>query len=370
MRAQKNRILFIAPLPPPVHGSAMVSRQIKESRAVNDAFRCDWVNMSTSRRMDEIGKTTLSKPFRLAGSLFLTFWKLLTHHYDLCYLAITCHGKGFLKDAPFVLLCKLFGRKILIHQHNKGMANDVDRWPYRWLLPLCYKNARVILLSWNLYPDIEKVVPRENVAICPNGIKIEESHKENNTGNGNTIPRLLFLSNLLESKGVIVLLDALRILKDKGYSFICDFVGGETKEIDAKRFNEEVEMRGLKDIAVYLGRKYGDEKEAAFENADIFVLPTYNDCFPLVLLEAMQHRLPCITTKEGCIPDMVKDGENGFLAERKDPESLAGSIGKLLKDKDLRLKMGENGYQKLMAYFTEEKFENNLIKILNYKLNL
>ena len=317
MRARKNRILFIAPLPPPVHGSAMVSRQIKESRAVNDAFRCDWVNMSTSRRMDEIGKTTFSKPFRLAGSLFLTFWR-----------------------------------------------------PYRWLLPLCYKNAEVILLSWNLYPDIEKVVPRENVAICPNGIKIDESIKEDNTGNGNTIPRLLFLSNLLESKGVIVLLDALKILKDQGYSFVCDFVGGETKEIDAKRFNEEVEMRGLKDIAVYLGRKYGDEKEAAFESADIFVLPTYNDCFPLVLLEAMQHRLPCITTKEGCIPDMVKDGENGFLAEKKDPESLAGSIGKLLKDKDLRLKMGEDGYQKLMAYFTEEKFENNLIKILNYKLNL
>lgn len=370
MRARKNRILFIAPLPPPVHGSAMVSRQIKESRAINDAFRCDWVNMSTSRRMDEIGKTTFSKPFRLAGSLFLTFWKLLTHHYDLCYLAITCHGKGFLKDAPFVLLCKLFGRKIIIHQHNKGMANDLDRWPYRWLLPLCYKNARVILLSWNLYPDIEKVVPRENVAICPNGIKIDESIKEDNTGNGNTIPRLLFLSNLLESKGVIVLLDALKILKDQGYSFVCDFVGGETKEIDAKRFNEEVEMRGLEDVAFYHGRKNGAEKEEAYKKCDIFVFPSYNETFGLVLLEAMSYRKPIVTTNEGGIPDIVKDGENGLIAERKNPESLAECIARLLDDKEARLRMGENGYQKLMAYFTEEKFENNLIKILNYKLNL
>lgn len=359
----RKRILFIAPLPPPVHGSAMVSRQIRESRAINGAFRCDWVNMSTSRRMDEIGRTTLAKPFRFAGAFLKTFWKLMTHRYDLCYLAITCHGKGFLKDAPFVLLCKLFGRKIIIHQHNKGMANCVDRRPYRWLLPLCYKNATVILLSWNLYPDIEKIVPREKVAICPNGIKVDAGFKK--AENKNEVSHLLFLSNLIESKGVIVLLDALKILKDKGYVFICNFVGGETKEIDAKRFGEEVEKRGLKDIAVYLGRKYGDEKEAAFESADIFVLPTYNDCFPLVLLEAMQHRLPCITTKEGCIPDMVKDGENGFLAERKDPESLAGRIGKLLKDKDLRLKMGEDGYQKLMAYFTEEKFEEKLIKIIN-----
>jgi glycosyltransferase involved in cell wall biosynthesis len=252
------------------------------------------------------------------------------------------------------------------------MADDVDRRPYRWLLPLCYKNARVILLSWNLYQDIEKVVPRENVAICPNGIKIDESIKEDNTGNGNTIPRLLFLSNLIESKGVIVLLDALRILKDKGYSFICDFVGGETKEIDAKRFNEEVEMRGLEDVAFYHGRKNGAEKADAFEKCDIFVFPSYydNECLPLVLLEAMQHFSPCVTTNEGGIPDIVKDGENGLIAERKNPESLAEMIARLLNDKEARLKMGEDGYQKLMAYFTEEKFENNLIKILNYKLNL
>ena len=50
------RVLFIAPLPPPVHGSAMVSQYIKESRVVNEAFDCDFVNLSTSRSMEEIGK--------------------------------------------------------------------------------------------------------------------------------------------------------------------------------------------------------------------------------------------------------------------------------------------------------------------------
>ena len=171
---KKPRILFVGALPPPVHGSAVVSQQIKDSKLINDSFDSDWVNLSTSRRMDEIGKKTLAKPFRLLGALCRELWLLLTHHYDLCYLAITCHGSGFLKDTPFVLLAKLFCKKIVIHQHNKGMANDVDRWPYRWLLPLCYKNAKVILLSWYLYPDIERVVPKENVVICPNGIRIQE----------------------------------------------------------------------------------------------------------------------------------------------------------------------------------------------------
>ena len=164
------KVLFIAPLPPPVHGSAMVSQYIKDSRLVNEQFDCDFVNLSTSRRMDEIGKGGIKKLLRFVGAYFALLWKLLTRRYDLCYLAITCHDMGFLKDAPFVLLCKLFRRRVLIHQHNKGMSRCVDRWPYRWLLPLAYRNTTVMLLSWHLYDDIASVVKREQVVICANGV--------------------------------------------------------------------------------------------------------------------------------------------------------------------------------------------------------
>ena len=164
------KILFIAPLPPPVHGSAMVSQYIKDSQLVNEQYDCDFVNLSTSRRMDEIGKGGIKKLLRFVGAYLTLLWKLLTRRYDLCYLAITCHGVGFLKDAPFVLLCKLFRRRVLIHQHNKGMSRYVDRWPYRWLLPLVYRHTKVMLLSWHLYDDISRVVKRDQVVVCANGI--------------------------------------------------------------------------------------------------------------------------------------------------------------------------------------------------------
>ena len=358
---KSRRILFVAPLPPPVHGSAMVSQQIKDSKSVNEAFCCDWVNLSTSRRMDEIGKGSLAKVFRFVAAFFVTLGKLMTRRYDMCYLAITCYGTGFLKDAPFVLLCKLFGRKIVIHQHNKGMANYVDRRPYRRLLPLVYRKARVILLSWHLYPDIERVVPKENVVICPNGIaNTENAHAVHH----NATPRLLFLSNLIESKGVLVLLDALKILADKGVMFACDMVGGETKEIDAKRLEKELDKRGLAQVVHYHGRKVGAEKDAFFENSDIFVLPTYYECFPLVLLEAMQHHLPCVTTDEGGIPDIVADGVNGVICERKSATSLANGIKKLLNDEELRVEMGNNGHARYETQFTIVHFENTLIQLL------
>lgn len=388
----RKRILFIVPLPPPVHGSAMMCRYIMDSRLINDTFQCDYVNLSTSRRMDEIGKRSINKIWRFVGSYFIVLGKLLIHRYDACYLAITCHGIGFLKDAPFVLLCKLFGCKVIIHQHNQGMANDVGRWPYRWLFPLVYKNTTVILLSWKLYPDVEKVVKREQVTVCPNGIPDIEidtvSQKHHNT-----IPHLLFLSNLIESKGVVDLLDACKILKDNGYRFICNFVGGETNDFDARHFNEEVRKRGLDSTACflgegygkhkvyqypnsnvlmhaqgryvnYLGRSYGKEKEQILEDSDIFIFPTFNECFPLVLLEAMRHKLAIVTTDEGGITDIVTDGENGLICKKRSPQDLASKIIFLLENPSKIVEMGACGRRVYENKFVLSQFETNIAVLL------
>lgn len=357
------RFLFITPLPPPVHGSAMVSQYIKDSKIIQGNFKCDFVNLSTSRRMAEIGKWNIMKIFRFLRSYLVVFAKLLMIRYDLCYLAITCHGTGFLKDAPFVLLCKLFGRKVVIHQHNKGMSHCVDRWPYRWLLPLVYRNTKVILLSWHLYDDISKVVKREQVLICPNGIP-EISVRTSVSERNNPVPRLLFLSNLIESKGVYVLLDACKILKDKGYKFVCNFIGGESKEINRIVFEAALKERGLNECVVYHGPKYGNEKEEFWEVTEVFVQPTYEDCFPLTIVEAMQHGRPVVSTDEGAVPDLVIENENGFVCKRKDVDSLVIALEKLLNDKKLREDMGVNGYQIYKNEFTLDVFEKNMNDIL------
>ena len=376
---KKHRILFITPLPPPVHGSAMVSQYIKDCKELQEEFVCDFVNLSTSRNIDEIGKKSIMKYLRFIATYFVTFWKLLTHRYALCYLAITCHGMGFLKDAPFVLLCKLFGRKVVIHQHNKGMSNCVDRWPFRWLLPLVYKNTKVILLSWYLYPDIEKVVKKEQILICPNGIPplaIDNAQLtvDNDSGENSKLStlnkvRLLFLSNLIPSKGVYVLLDACKVLKEKDLQFVCDFVGGESKEIDRTIFETAVKGRGLEGIVLYQGPKYGEEKEVYWDNADIFVQPTYEDCFPLTIVEAMQHSKPVVSTTEGAVLDLVKDGVTGYVCERKDAQSLSIALEKLITNPALRQQMGERGYTRYKEEFTLSEFERNFVDVMKICLN-
>lgn len=368
VKNNKPKILFVCPLPPPIHGSSLVSQNIKDSSLLNEAFEMDFVNLSTSRKLEEVGKYSYwlyaHKAVRFIGTYLKTLWKLTIQRYDLCYLAITCHGVGFLKDAPFVLLCKFFGRKVVIHQHNKGMNKDVDRPIYRWLLPMVYRNTKVILLSWRLYPDIEKVVKREQVMICPNGIPDVNSKKTTDERN-NDVPHILFLSNLIVSKGVLVLLDALKILKERGFQFVCDFVGGESKELDCNRFNNEVDIRNLEGLAIYHGRKYGNDKYGFFKKADIFTQPTYDDCFPLTILEAMQHKLPIVATEVGAIPDEVCDDINGLISKEKDANDLAEKLAMLICDPLLRQRMGEEGYKRYKKLFTKQKFEDNMRRILN-----
>ena len=359
-------ILFIVPLPPPIHGSTVMSKYIKDSKLINDEFDCDYVNLSASRNMEEVHRFKWVKMWRFIYAYINVLFKLSFHHYDLCYIALAFH-RSLLKDAPFVFLCKLFKRKVVIHLHGKGASEDSQNIFYRWLLRNTFKNAKVILLSWLLYPDVEQYVNREDVLICPNGIPtVNRDYKKRS----NPVPRLLFLSNLIVSKGVLVLLDALQILKNKNYSFVCDFVGGETKEIDGKRFAEEVKKRGLNQLVIYHGKKYGLEKEQIFDRIDLFVFPTFYETFGLVNLEAMAHHLPIVTTNEGGIPDIVKDGENGLISQIRNSQSLADNICKLLDDADLRRKMGENGYKRLHKYYTLEVFEQCMVQCLKKSINL
>ena len=74
------------------------------------------------------------------------------------------------------------------------------------------------------------------------------------------------------------------------------------------KLNQKINDLNLQEYVTYLGKKYGDYKYEIFQSSDIFVFPTFyhNECFPLVLLEAMMFGLPVISTSEGGIPDIVK----------------------------------------------------------------
>lgn len=359
-----RKVLFLLHYPPPVHGSSMVGEYIRNSKTINNSFKTKYINIGTSRSVDEIGKNPVQKLSRYLQVVWKTFKHVFSEKPDLFYIAITAKGIAFYKDAVLVLIAKLRKLPIVYHMHNKGVSvrqnNVIDNILYKWV----FSNSKVILLSTHLYFDISKYVDEKNVFYCPYGIPDIDITITRHIKT--TAPvQLLFLSNLIESKGVIVLLESCSILLKKGKAFQCTFVGGEG-DIDRVLFEQKVLDLGLSNHVQYLGKKYGSDKHKVFLEADIFVFPTYyhNETFGLVNLEAMQYALPVISTNEGGIPDIIDDEKTGFIVKQKDALHLAEKLEKLIDSPSLRLKMGQLGQNKYKSKFRLGTFEDKVQTIL------
>lgn len=358
-----KKILFILHFPPPVHGSSIVGQAIKNSATINESFDCRYINLLVSRTVDETGKPSFIKIFRFITLWFRLLYEIVRKKPDLAYLALTASGAAFYKDVLIVALLRLFGIKRIYHLHNQGVRQNETKLINRILYSFVFKNADVILLSNQLYKDIASFVPVTAVHICPNGIVDTTVTATSNSSQVQNPFRILFLSNLLRLKGVFELLEACSILQQKGIDFECNLVGAEG-DITALQFNNKVIQKQLSHRVHYIGKKFGKEKEEIFAKADVFVHPTLNDCFPLVLLEAMRAGLPVISTFEGGIPDIVEDGTTGFLVPQKNTIALADKIEELIRNTELRHFMRKQGRAKYENEFKLEIFESRLKEIL------
>ncbi|AEI14040.1 glycosyl transferase group 1 [Flexistipes sinusarabici DSM 4947] len=343
-----------------------MGKYIKESHIINNKFITKFIRLGTTNNFNERQRTTLHKIIRFAKLILRCFTTNFIFNPDLIYMSISSKGMGFYKDALIILILKVTGRKFIYHFHNKGVRTRQDKWLDNILYKIIFKNADVILLSQHLYTDIEKYVPENRVHYCSNGIP-EISIENDRLRYDKEIVNILFFSNLIESKGVFVLLEACNILKEKQLLFRCIFAGVEG-DITADNFYKRVNVLNLSDYVEYLGSKYGKDKEDLFLTIDIFAHPTFEDCSPLVLIEAMQYSLPIISTYEGGIPDIIEDRANGFLVNQLNSEAVADKLEFLIKNPEMRKKMGETGRQKYLEQFTLNKFEKQISNILEISI--
>ncbi|HHT9147253.1 MAG: glycosyltransferase, partial [Candidatus Brocadiaceae bacterium] len=127
---------------------------------------------------------------------------------------------------------------------------------------------------------------------------------------------------------------------------------------------------GLEKHVLFLGMR--NDVPEIISCSDLFVLPSVNEGFGVVLLEAMAMKCPIVATNVGGVPEVVLDGETGILVPPRDPVQLARGIIRLLKDRPLAFQMAECGYQRLEACFdireTVSKTEHLYKELLERKL--
>jgi glycosyltransferase involved in cell wall biosynthesis len=356
-----KKILCIGQLPPPVHGVSVMNGYIINSKLIKSNFFIEFIDLKFARSINELQKFSFLKIFKAIYYGYEIVGKVLTKKPDLVYFTICPTGFVFYRDAFYVFLLKVLNSKIVFHLHGKGIKNSAKKnFVKKYLYSLVFKNTNIICLTKRLSEDISEVY-RSVPYIVPNGIEVNSKLNAIVNRFDRSIPRILFLSNYMRNKGILVLIEALGILHNQGYLFKARFVGAPL-DISIEFLENNISKYNLAEVAEAIGPLYGDDKFIEFQNADIFVLPTYNDAFSLVNLEAMQYSLPVISTFEGSIPDIVVDNITGLLVENQNVQMLAEKIAILLKDKDLRIEMGKKGYERFINNYTLKHFENNLIR--------
>lgn len=369
----KPKLLFVMHMPPPVHGASMMGKYIHDSKLVNESFECHYINLTTAKDLGDIGKGGIKKLFAFARKLLTIRKAIKKLNPDCVYVTPNSAGGKFYKDFIVVECCKHFCGNVVLHFHNKGVQTMQDRWFDDKLYRRFFNGVKLILLGESLYLDVQKYVKRADVFICPNGLP-NECSDNSCLPMKDSVPHLFWLTNIMLTKGIVEYLEALSILERNGVKFVADFVGAATMEMSNEEFHNAIKSYDLEDVVNYAGKRYGKEKEEFFNKADVFVLPSYTEAFPLTILEAMMHRLPVVASNVGGISEEVRDGVTGYLVGgdkpimkntfRPSPKEIADRLESLILDGELRRSMGEAGYILYKEHFTLATFEKNFVESL------
>ncbi len=175
---------------------------------------------------------------------------------------------------------------------------------------------------------------------------------------------ILCVARLEEAKGVDILLEAIGILREKSnLPLNVAIVGGGSKKEMLFNLNKNL---GLENVVHFLGVR--KDVSHLMDVSRIFVLPSRWEGLPIVILEAMAHGLPVVSTPVGGIPEVVKNGENGILVPKEDPDSLSESVLRLLNDEELLKRLSNNAYEFVKQYYSIETYTKNLFGLYRWIL--
>ena len=363
MAKQVISIIAVAQTPPPFHGQAVMNQLLLDGDYSKVKFH--HVRMAFSGDIQEVGVFRWKKIFHLVAVFFgIVVARFRTGAQVLYYPPASPNMVPFLRDCVLLIGTRWLFKKTVFHFHANGLADLYARLP--WLLQKAFwlaygKPALSIAISDYGKRDGE-FLKSKGIVLIPNGIPEPSTLSEVNKSTPNAMAEILFCGMVSEEKGVGILLEACATLKQRGASFRCKIVGKAASEAEEIKFTDFIQKQQLEEIVEFTGPLYNDRKWKAYAGADIFCFPTHYsaESFGLVAVEAMMFGLPVVATNWRGLPDIVVDGETGFLVPPRDAKSIAERLEHLISDPDLRRTMGSAGRRRYEENFTVEKFRNSM----------
>ncbi len=283
----------------------------------------------------------------------LKAFKYLPTRYKIVHIHSASYS-DFYRSGIFVLLFKLFRKKVILHIHGAEFEKFHAHNP-RSVNYICHKADMLVTVSNYFVNFLKRVNLNDNVALLHNSISTIIAKTNNNGIHPDTLI-LSYFGVITGRKGIFEVLEAIAICKNKLKTNIEFHIGGNG-EID--RMHDTISRLGLQDTVIYDGWLGENEKKQLLEKSDIFIHPSHFESFGISILEAIGHGIPVITTAVGGITDLVTDRFNGIVVEPGNVKQIAEAITYLADHPEERLRLGANA-SKHAANFYHEKIAEKL----------
>lgn len=286
------------------------------------------------------------KNFYFFQSLLKLIYKLSTDkQISIVHIHTASYG-SFYRKSIVLVLAKIFAKKTILHIHGGGFKQFLERsyGKGKWQVSILKLADLNICLSEEWYTYFISQWRINNCVVLPNPIVIPLYH-EHRVDQNKLV--LLYLGAIVEQKGIFDLIEFFSTYRYFLEGKLELHIGGEGELqrlrylIDKCNMNKQIHIHG------WLNE---NQKELLFQEAHLFILPSYAEGLPVSILEAMANGKPIIATNVGGIPSIVKSKENGWLFEPGCFNELTSILDELYINPELLVAYGKQSYRLAEAF--------------------
>ena len=362
------KILFIAPLPPPITGHSLVSQVLLEELQKDHDVQV--VNLSKNSLKEGInGFERIVEVILILKEIFQK-----RKSADLIYFTISESLAGNIKDLFIYSICTSYLSTMYIHLHGGSLKRLLwDRYPLLLRLNKMFirKLGGAIISGKSHQGIFENILPFQKIHTVPNFAKdylfVNEEIIEDKFSSLQPV-RILYMSNLIKKKGYNELADSFFAMEaDLKTKVQIDFAGSFDSDVDKKIFYQKI--RGINQIS-YHGVVNDEEKKILFSKAHIFCLPTsYFEGQPVSILEAYASGCVVVTTEKSGITDVFTNKINGFSINENSPESIMLVLKKIIQNPKNLLQIAKYNRELASTNFRMSAYNSKLKTILESSIS-
>jgi len=284
-------------------------------------------------------------------ALCILLWNLICRKVDFVHIHLSDGGSVFRK-AILTLVTALFGKPVLMHAHGAEFHStyfSLPRW-VRQILSWVFRQCQGFIVLSNTWADFYMSnlrLSEKRIFVLPNPVDLPTQIPDRR--NSATL-RFVFLGRIGQRKGAFDLIKAFARIP-AAQKNRCELILAGDGEIEQGR--SIAQSFNLGEQVTFLGWIDSEQRNEVLNQADVFILPSYNEGLPMALLEAMGRGLPVLTTPVGGIPEVIASGKNGLLVAPGEIQQLSEAMQLLIGDREMRLSLGTAARESVACYDIE-----------------